>query len=163
MMTRTKEPTRASDVAARIITDALAVYSPVTNLQLQKLVFLCQCAHLRATDHVMFEDDIIAWQYGPVVQSLFYTYAYRGASSLRRVVNNKSFPIQELDDASVDTVRRILDAWLEQPLWNLVAHTCKEGGAWDVTYNPGGLKGTGFGDTIPVRLMRTESPFPETR
>jgi len=66
---------QAADVAACIIETALSMGSPVSNLRLQKLLFLCQGEHLHEHRRPLFGDPIVAWQYGPVVESVTHLRA----------------------------------------------------------------------------------------
>ena len=72
----------AMDVAKHIIT---AFYSKdkeidegvsegVSNLKLQKLLYFCQAFSLAKLDRPMFEEDICAWKYGPVVKEVYEKY-----------------------------------------------------------------------------------------
>ncbi len=72
----------ATDVAKYIIT---AFYSKdkeidegvsegVSNLKLQKLLYFCQAFSLAKLDRPMFEEDICAWKYGPVVKEVYEEY-----------------------------------------------------------------------------------------
>ena len=43
----------------------------VDKLKLQKLLFYCQAVHIVFTDKPLFDDEIQAWDYGPVVPSVY--------------------------------------------------------------------------------------------
>lgn len=60
----------AHDVAAAIIGEA----AEIDALRLQKLVFLAAGEYLALTGQAMFPEPIEAWDYGPVVHSLYKTY-----------------------------------------------------------------------------------------
>ena len=47
------------------------VYEGITNLKLQKILYFAQAAHLALCDKPLFEDEIQAWKYGPVVPSVY--------------------------------------------------------------------------------------------
>lgn len=153
---------RAADVAACIISEALDSDKPASNLRLQKLLFFCQCKHLQTARVVLFPDDIVAWQYGPVVRSVYHVYSYRGASPIKRAAlfvedhTSGRAPIKQLDRTSLEIVRDVLSVWLTKPAWDLVNKTHQQGGAWDKVYNAGGIMGSGYGNTIPISLMMEE-------
>lgn len=50
----------------------------VTNMKLQKLLYYMQGFHLAWFDTPLFEEEIEAWMYGPVVPSVFETYKHEG-------------------------------------------------------------------------------------
>lgn len=56
----------------------------ISNLALQKLLYYCQGYYLAFTDgkEPLFEEDIVAWKYGPVVESVYYEYKDRGCGPL---------------------------------------------------------------------------------
>jgi len=46
----------------------------ISNLKIQKLVYYAQGIHLAATGKPLFDDEIVAWMHGPVVEKLYHTY-----------------------------------------------------------------------------------------
>ena len=79
----------ASRIAKYIIKEALKRKMPVTNLKLQKLLYFVQGAHLLMHDKEAFPDEIIAWQYGPVVKDFYYEYAIYGANDIILINKNE--------------------------------------------------------------------------
>ena len=43
----------------------------LTNLKVQKLLYYAQAFHLALNNAILFHEDIEAWQYGPVVRSVY--------------------------------------------------------------------------------------------
>lgn len=158
------------DVASTIISEALALGTPISNLQLQKMLYLCQLAYVREHAKLLFPEPIVAWQYGPVVKVSYYEYAYKGASSLRNPHATKdmvdgvwvgsSVPVRSLGGEALSVIRPIVRTWCERPLWDIVGETHKRGGPWDLTYNPMGRPaGAGYGDVIdPWEYARFYDP-----
>lgn len=54
----------------------------ITNLKLQKLLYYQQGYHLAAFDAPLFNEDVEAWIYGPVVPVVYDYYQQFGATSL---------------------------------------------------------------------------------
>ena len=50
----------------------------ITNLKLQKLVYYAQGFSLAINNVALFEDPILAWEHGPVVESLYHEYKQYG-------------------------------------------------------------------------------------
>lgn len=50
------------------------VYEGITNLKLQKIVYLAQAASLAINGKPLFNDEIQAWMYGPVIPSVYNHY-----------------------------------------------------------------------------------------
>lgn len=54
----------------------------ITNLKLQKLCYYAQGFYLAMNGQRLFENDMEAWQHGPVVRELYNKYKKYGSSSL---------------------------------------------------------------------------------
>lgn len=57
----------ALDLSTYIVSKCIKDHSPISNLQLQKILYYIQKEFLK-NDDIAFSDDIEAWQFGPVVQ-----------------------------------------------------------------------------------------------
>lgn len=44
----------------------------LTQMKAMKLLYYIQAASLVVTGHRMFKDDIVAWRYGPAVESVLF-------------------------------------------------------------------------------------------
>lgn len=65
----------AVDVANEIIRVAHETGKSISNMKLQKLLYLAQGIHLALkTDAPLFDDPIEAWKYGPVVPSVYHKF-----------------------------------------------------------------------------------------
>ena len=56
----------------------------ISNLKLQKLVYFAQGFVLAITGKTLFNEDILAWQHGPVVKSLYDEYKKHGATCITK-------------------------------------------------------------------------------
>jgi len=81
-LSRRDSETGAVDVAKYIISKGA-----VTNLKLQKLLYLSYERYLLRVKKKLFKEDILAWRYGPVVKSVYHEYK-----------THKSEAISDLDD-----------------------------------------------------------------
>lgn len=54
----------------------------ISNLKLQKLLYYAQGSFLAVTGAPLFDDNIVAWEHGPVVESIYYTYRRYGADGI---------------------------------------------------------------------------------
>lgn len=64
----------AIDVAEYIVARCADSGRPVTNLQLQKILYYVQLNFLRTYDKCIFEDDILALRHGPAVKEVYDKY-----------------------------------------------------------------------------------------
>ena len=60
----------------------------VSNLRLQKILYFVQAEFLVSKNEPCFREDIYAWQYGPVVPSVYNKY---------RIFGSMSIPAEETD------------------------------------------------------------------
>lgn len=107
---------------------------PVSNLQLQKILYYIQEAFVKK-DKVAFLENIEAWQFGPVVPCVYYRFSGNGSMPITTeydVCLEKHFEQEEIRiiDFIIDE-KRTLDPWV------LVEETHKPGGPWDIIYRNG--------------------------
>ncbi|AWG62996.1 Panacea domain-containing protein [Mycobacteroides abscessus] len=91
----------ANDVAAYILRQRKIVES----VRLQKLLYYSQAWHLVAMDAPLFEDQIAAYELGPVVHSVWKKYEGQVTISHRNAVGDP--------DALTDSEREVVDAVIE--------------------------------------------------
>lgn len=77
---------KAKDIADKLIyaawMDEANGGDRLTNLKLQKLLYYEQGYHLAAFGTPLFNEDVEAWMYGPVVPKVYDEYSKYGASPL---------------------------------------------------------------------------------
>lgn len=135
---------KALDVAHYVIDKCSKENSPISNLQLQKILFFLQRDYLKCNNTPLFEDRIEAWAFGPVVPVVYYGYCGYGALKI-----NKSYDDQ-IDDDDKEFVDRIIEERREYNPWALVNETHKEGSAWKRIYG----NGEGNKQVIPIEYIR---------
>lgn len=54
----------------------------ISNLKLQKLLYYAQGCFLAITGKPLFDDAILAWQHGPVVEKVYHEYKHNGAEGI---------------------------------------------------------------------------------
>jgi uncharacterized phage-associated protein len=121
----------AYDVA-QLMLFAAGDESDMTNLKLNKLLYLAQGTHLARTGHVLFDEDIEAWTYGPVVPSVYQRYKVCG----KNVIAVESADVDAQECVSDDESDTILDVMREYGKYSggyLVSKTHKEGAPWSLT------------------------------
>ncbi|MEG0470804.1 MAG: DUF4065 domain-containing protein [Solibacillus sp.] len=90
-----------NELSALDVSKYILSKTPVTQLKLQKLVYLCYEKFLLETKKSLFSEKVVAWQYGPVVKEMYEEYRTYGSSNI---------PYEE-DDA----IEIILDMHYEVP------------------------------------------------
>jgi uncharacterized phage-associated protein len=134
----------ALDLSKYIVAKCIDDEYPITNLQLQKILYYIQRDFLNRGD-IAFPDNIEAWQFGPVVPNVYYHYCGFGSMPI-------SFPYEPFNVSYKD--KKVIDMIVEQKRvlkpWTMVSETHKINGAWDRVYK----NGLGNHHVIPVDLIR---------
>lgn len=134
----------ALDLSKYIVSKCTNDNLPISNLQLQKILYYVQKEYF-AQGSVAFSDDIEAWQFGPVVPNIYYYFSGFGAMPILSTYPDIS--LDQYDKRIVDHIveeKRLLDPW------DMVSETHKPNGAWDQIYR----NGLGNRQVIPVDLIK---------
>ncbi len=54
----------------------------ISNLKLQKLLYYVQGFHLAIHGKPLFEEDILAWEHGPVVKEVYRAFSQHGSNAI---------------------------------------------------------------------------------
>lgn len=98
---------KALDVATIVIGMQAQVGKETTNLSLQKLVFYCQAYHLAFTDEPLFNEDVEAWMYGPVIPVVYEEYKKYGT----KPIEPQEFDFEDfksINDESLEIISLVL-------------------------------------------------------
>lgn len=107
----------------------------ITNLKLNKLLYYAQGCYLARTGKPLFDDDIEAWQYGPVAPAVYRKYRAFDRLPIQRPdddYNSKVFLPEELES--------LLDVMREYGKYTgstLVSMTHKKGTPWSLAHIAG--------------------------
>lgn len=107
----------------------------VTNLQLNKLVYYAQAWNLVLKGEPLFEEDFQAWDYGPVLPTVYNTFKKYGKNLIVNISGNYSHDI-----FSNDEINFLIDVYREYGKYSpneLVYMTHTLGGPWHQVYKHG--------------------------
>lgn len=106
----------------------------VTNLALQKILYLAHMVHLGRTGERLIDGEFQAWDYGPVNPELYKTVSMFGDEPIKDVFFGapRIFGTRE-----EETLRDACEHLLRKRASELVAMTHSERGAWAKHYVPG--------------------------
>lgn len=134
---------KALDLARYIIYRCAEENKPISNLQLQKILYFIQVAFLQKKDRPAFEENVEAWQFGPVVPGVYYNFSGYGGMKI---------PVSEgeyTDVACEDEIDEICKDSISKKPWELVEISHEKGKPWDRIYKNGeGLRDIIDQDTI---------------
>lgn len=136
----------ALDIAKYIVDKCTSEKCPITNLQLQKILFFLQKKHLVEYGSCLFMDEIQAWQFGPVVPEVYYQFCGFGSGAITMKYTTK------IDSDDIQLINPIVEDKRRKAPWDLVSETHAPGKAWDITYK----NGLGNRRVISPELIRTK-------
>lgn len=135
---------KAIDISKYIINKCTIEQHPISNLQLQKILYYVQRTFLE-NNLVAFDDEFEAWQFGPVVPEVYYQYCGFGSLNIRMKYD---VDVDQNHTSIIDPIvnkKRLLNPW------SMVEDTHTPGKAWAQVYNDG----RGNHCVISKELIRT--------
>lgn len=123
----------ASDVARYIISHESKCGRAVTNLRLQKLLYFIQLSFFAICGRPCFEDDMEAWDYGPVVSEVYHQYKVFGSTMISISEEIEADKFSKGDRALMDAM---LDACADHTTRQLVNRSHHQS-PWKNAYVPG--------------------------
>jgi uncharacterized phage-associated protein len=140
--------TTALAVANAFIRLANEKAQPISNMKLQKLVYFAQGFHAAANNGApLFNDEIEAWKYGPVIPDLYHKFKIYFAGPIPA-----GHPFEAQEELAPD--QQALVKWVYENLGQYSAIRLSDfshvaGSPWDKVYNGPGPTGR----AIPVEGM----------
>ncbi len=94
----------------------------ITNLKLQKLLYYAQGMHMGEYGEKMFEEPIVAWSCGPVVESVYNAYKHNGADGIKEFAP----PVENFTEREENTLQAVDNTFGQYAAWKLVEMTHSE-------------------------------------
>lgn len=125
----------ATAVAQKFLELAREEGKPLTNMQLQKLVFFAHGAHLAAYNQPLIFEHVKAWDFGPVIPELYERLREYGAGPVVNRIDNE--PIYDESPAGY-AIRNVWRAYGNLNAWQLSDISHQPGSPWEQVWNYGG-------------------------
>lgn len=106
----------------------------LTNLAIQKLLYLANMVHLGVHEKSLVHGHFEAWEYGPVHPELYHELKMFGSSPVGNIFRLQESPPQ--DGTEVRILNEIQSAFADLSPSKLVAITHWSDGAWAKCYDP---------------------------
>lgn len=143
---------RAVDVAYKMLQDAKVKRLELSNLQLQKLLYIAHGYLLAWKNKPLFNDEISAWKYGPVIHSVYTQFKDHGS---------RKIPVDAIDEIETgvndEDIKAALDGVLtlygDRNAMELVNITHQKNTPWDKIWNAEGGSKQLFAE-IPNDLIK---------
>lgn len=140
-------PGTSLDAANEFIRLAREDGRTLTQMQLQKLVYIAHGWRLALTDEPLTTDEVQAWDFGPVYPELYEVLKKYGRAAVTDYVKDmQSFWVElwnsgssdeikiNLDTVDKQIIERVFDQYGSFPAYQLSAITHETGTPWSQTY-----------------------------
>lgn len=136
----------ALNIAKYTIQRCNACNTPISNLQLQKILYFTWIDYYQSTGENLFKENFFAWKLGPVVTDVYYKYHMFGA----RTIPDEPGLTVLFDETTNKRLNNIIDKYRRLSAFDLVEKSHEPFGAWDTVYK----NGEGDHSLIPFSLMK---------
>lgn len=130
----------AMEIAVHVINYVKGQNGHISNLKLQKILYYIQAAFLCERGEVCFDEKILCWRHGPVVQSVYNKFSIYGGEEIpeqrtekKIVFKNGRFVLEErpvdggaIRDGDRELIDRVVDGLKDYDPWYLVDKTHEE-------------------------------------
>lgn len=120
------------DVAKYLVSYCTNKDMPISNLQLQKILYFLQLFYWKKTSNWLFNEEFAAWRYGPVISEVYNIYyGYGGA----KICKEYGKSVISLEDCMI--LKPMIDKLSKKNPWDLVELTHKDNTPWSRVYDNG--------------------------
>lgn len=127
-------------ISALDISKYLLSWKPMTNLKLQKMIYLVYADYLLKTGKSLFDEKIIAMQYGPLIKEVYDVYKVHGRDEIELddtktlVLEDITMPMVVARFLQTDDSKSILQS-LDETIEKFGSKTASQ--LVDITHRPG--------------------------
>lgn len=125
-------PYSVRDVARYVVDKCYRDGNPVSNLQLQKILYFLQLFFVEVFGVLMFSEEFEAWPYGPVMPSVYRRFSGFGGAPIEMSFEDASAFLSKDHRDVIDVAIQVLS---KKSPWDLVRVSHADGSPWDVIYN----------------------------
>ena len=125
-----------------VTNDDYEVYEGITHLKLQKLLYYAQGISLGMYGKPLFNENIEAWQHGPVVKQVYSEYSKFGRNNIQIEMDKDTEEIMneiENDKEVSEILNLTYDNFAIYTAWQLRQMTHQDNTPWDITQKTKGL------------------------
>jgi uncharacterized phage-associated protein len=144
-------------VANFFVDQSLNTGEPLTPIKLIKLVYISHGWYLALNDDELLSEAVEAWQYGPVVPTVYHKFKQYGNGQIKAFANeliNQTFYVPKVhDEETINFLQEIWDQYKQYDGLQLSTLTHLPETPWYIVYNHPGNKGK-KGILIPNNLIK---------
>ena len=105
---------------------------PLTQIEVQKLLYFLEGWHLALEGEPLFDEDFVAWKHGPVIESVYNRLKRYGADNVPRSEIGTPYNAK-LGELVLDLTQRVFETYRGHSSGALVGLTHLHGAPWDET------------------------------
>ena len=109
-----------------------SIDNTLTNLILHKFLYFAQGYCLALYNTPLFDEDIEAWKYGPVVPSVYQTYKYNKKENISKIKGD--FSLDKYDSKTIELLLAVINDYGKYSSSELINITHEKGSPWDMVY-----------------------------
>lgn len=135
---------KAMDLANYIINKSIDLEKPISNLQLQKILYFVNLLYLHDTKSFLINEneEFQAWRHGPVIPDVYRKFAINGGVKIYDkqeevdILSKKNADGKAITKEALQNIDNSIDYLVKIDPWDLVKYSHAETGAWINTYIP---------------------------
>lgn len=139
---------KALDLANYIIAKSNEFKKPISNLQLQKILYFINLVYLKRTGKFLINDNeaFKAWRHGTVNESVYREYSAYGGDKIPTpnpipiLTDERDGGNNEITSELIDLIDKKIEKFASLDPWLLVYFNHQEHGAWYHTFEKEGKK-----------------------
>ena len=145
---------QVEDLSKYIISKCIEDKSPISSLQLQRILYYIQLSFLKS-NQLAFSNNFEAWGFGPCIPCIYYEYFKNGMCPITYRKRKMPFLIfdKEQDKTLIDS---IVETKRELVPWTIACEILNDTSPWAKTYAKGKYS------IIPKDLMKLSLPEDNT-
>lgn len=121
----------AKVIAKNLIKYSNSINAPISNLKLQKLLYFAWIEYYNKNKQYLFEEEFYAWQFGPVIPTVYHEYCVYGGMP----ITNVDYGVDDfIWSSAITTIKEVVDKYKDYSALELVELTHKKNHAWDRVY-----------------------------
>lgn len=138
----------AAAIANEFLKRSFAEGVPLTNMHVQKLVYIAHGWNLAVNNEPLVDEPFLAWEFGPVSPSLYRALRRYGPGRVPRLVRRGDETADYDDDgepysarlerSEEDVIDQIWNEFKGYEAFQLSALTHKDGSPWKIAFDRGG-------------------------
>ena len=124
----------AVDVAGYIVKSCIDSGYTITNMKLQKMLYFAWIDYFKENNKSLFDDEFLAWKYGPVIYDVYQKYRIFGAMPISYAVDTR---LENIDKSVKQFLNNFIEKNGQTSGGMLMIKSHREGGAWSKIHKKG--------------------------